>query len=1009
MQKYSRLLPALALLAAQPALAQQKKAPTPKPKTVAAAPAPATGARLIETVTQKPGELVIPYSKYVLPNGLTVVVAEDHSDPLVHVDVTYHVGSAREQIGKSGFAHFFEHMMFQGSDHVGDQQHFKLVTAAGGSLNGSTTQDRTNYFETLPSNQLETGMWLEADRMGFLLDAVSQKKFEIQRSTVKNERGQNYDNRPYGLASEYVEKTLYPYGHPYSWLTIGYLKDLDNSNVNDLKNFFLRWYGPNNATLTVGGDVTTAQVLKLAEKYFGPIKRGPAVPVQKLPAPVLAADRYVGYEDNVRFPMLQMVFPTVPHGHPDEMPLDALAEIIGGGKSSLIYKNLVKPQKAVQAQAFQRNSELGGEFTLLSLSLPGQPLSSTETILRETLAEFARTGPTDADLARFKAGTEAQQINSLSSVSGKVSQLAADQTFFNNPNHMAVELKQLHALTKADVQRVYNQYIKGKHAVILSVVPKGKTDELAAKDNYTASEAGYVAPNYGYDGLKYVKATDTFDRVKQPAAGANPVVKVPTLYQDNFANGLKVVGTRNTEIPAVTMLLTIRGGHRLEQAMPAKAGLAALTAGMLDEGTQKYSGEEFSAKLDELGSSIGASAGDESTTIYVQSLTKNLPATLALLQEMLQHPRFAQEDFDRVKQQTLQGIAQQTTQPTAIANNTYSRLLYGQSSIMSVPTSGTTASVGALTLDDVKQFYAANYSPSVSSLVVVGDVTEADLLPKLDFLKSWAKKDVTIPPAPTALAQPDKTRIYFVDKPGAAQSEIRVGYLTAMPYDATGDYYRAYLTNYVLGGAFNSRINLNLRENKGYTYGANSGFRGSRYPGPFTAQAGVRADATAPSIKEFMSELTNYRQGITPEELAFLQSSVGQADALRYETGQQKAGFLSRLVEYDLKPDYVNQQSAILKGLTAADVQASAQKNLPANMYIVVVGDPKQLPAVQALGYDVTEMDTDGKPVTAAAPVAAPTAPAPAASDDMNSDKGKVKKVKTKTKDADGKTEKTKE
>ncbi|RZK33008.1 MAG: insulinase family protein, partial [Hymenobacter sp.] len=571
----------------------------------------------VEKVTQKPGELVIPYEKYVLPNGLTVIITEDHSDPLVHVDVTYHVGSAREQIGKSGFAHFFEHMMFQGSDHVGDQQHFKLVTAAGGTLNGSTNQDRTNYFETVPSNQLETAMWLEADRMGLLLDAVSQKKFEIQRSTVKNERGQNYDNRPYGLASEYTAKTLYPYGHPYSWLTIGYLKDLDNSNVNDLKNFFLRWYGPNNATLTVGGDVTSAQVLKYAEKYFGPIKRGPAVPVQKLPAPVLTADRYVSYEDNVRFPMLQMIFPTVPHGHPDEAALDALADVIGSGKTSLLYKNLVKTQKAVQAQAYQRNSELSGELALISLSLPGKGLDSTEVVMRKTLAEFAKNGVTEAQVAQYKASTEAQLINSLASVQGKVSQLAANQTFFNNPNRLPTDLQELRALTKADVQRVFDKYIKNKHAVILSVVPKGKADEVAAKDNYTPNPAGYVAPNYGYDGLKYVKAVDNFDRAQQPKAGANPLVKVPAIWQDKFGNGLQLIGTKNTELPVATMLLTIRGGHRLEQAHADKAGISSLTAQMLNEGSEKYTGEEFAAALDRLGSTIQVGSGDDNTTVYV--------------------------------------------------------------------------------------------------------------------------------------------------------------------------------------------------------------------------------------------------------------------------------------------------------------------------------------------------------------------------------------------------------
>jgi zinc protease len=996
-------------LAISPASAQQKptakpvgaKSATPKPPTVKV-PTGATGARLVEKVTKKPGELVIPYEKYVLPNGLTVIVTEDHSDPLVHVDVTYHVGSAREQIGKSGFAHFFEHMMFQGSDHVGDQQHFKLVTAAGGNLNGSTNQDRTNYYETVPSNQLETAMWLEADRMGFLLDAVSQKKFEIQRSTVKNERGQNYDNRPYGLASEYVSKTLYPYGHPYSWLTIGYLKDLDNSNVNDLKNFFLRWYGPNNATLTVGGDVTSAQVLKYAEKYFGPIKRGPAVPVQKLPEPVLTADRYVSYEDNVRFPMLQMVFPTVPEGHPDDIALTALADILGSGKTSLLYKNLVKPQKAVQAQAYQRTSELAGEFTMVALSLPGKGLDSTEVVMRNTLKELGSSGITDEQVARFKASIEARVINSLSSVSGKVSQLAANQTYYNNPNRLPIELKELRALTKVDVQRVYDKYLRGKHAVILSVVPKGKADEEAAKNNYTVSTAGYKAPNYGYDNLKYVKAVDTFDRNKQPTAGANPVVKVPAIWQDKFSNGLQLIGTKNTELPTATMLLTIKGGHRLEQANPGKAGIATLTAQMLNEGSEKYTGEEFAAALDRLGSTIQVFSGDDNTTVYVQTLTKNLLATMALLDQRLLHPRFDAADFDRLKKQTLQGIANQVTQPVVIANNAYNKLLYGQNDIMGVPNSGTTASVTSITLDDVKQFYAANYAPNVSYLTVVGDVDQAAAEQPLAFLKAWPQKNVTLPTAPVAQAQPDKTKIYFINKDGAAQSEIRVGYLTALPYDATGDYYRAYLSNYLLGGAFNSRINLNLREDKGYTYGARSGYSSTRFAGPYTAQAGVRADATAASVKEFMKEINNYRTGISDEELAFLQSSVGQSDALRYETGQQKAGFLSRLVEYDLKPDYVVQQSDILKNLKKEDVTASVQKYLPGDkMYIVVVGDrAKAFPGLSELGYEVQELDVNGASIAAATPAPAPSA-APAATDTPDGknktegpDGGKVKTKK---------------
>ena len=977
--------------------AQQKKPAAKAPAAKTAMMTTPYGTKLVEKVTKQPGQVMIPYEKYVLPNGLTLIVSEDHSDPLVHVDVTYHVGSAREQIGKSGFAHFFEHMMFQGSDHVGDGQHIKLVTAAGGTNNGTTNQDRTNYFETLPSNQLETGLWLEADRMGFLLDAVSQKKFEIQRSTVKNERGQNYDNRPYGLASEYVSKTLYPYGHPYSWLTIGYLEDLDRSNVDDLKNFFLRWYGPNNATLTVGGDVKAAEVVKLAEKYFGSIKRGPSVPVQKLPAPVLTTDRYVSYQDNVRFPMLQMVFPTVPNGHPDAVALDALADIIGSGNTSLLYKNLVKTQKSVQAQAYQQNSELGGFLDFIALPFPGKTLDSTEVIIRNTLKEFEKKGVTDDDVQRFKAQNEAQVINSLASVSGKVSQLAAYQTYFNNPNYLTVELKQLRALTKADVQRVYDKYVKGKHAVILSVLPKTGSAAAAKPDNYTISKAGYKAPDYGYNGLKYTKATDTFDRSKQPVAGASPVMKVPTLYREEFTNGLKVIATRNTEIPAVTMLLTIRGGRRLEQADLGKAGISALTAAMLNEGSRKYTSEQFSAELDKLGSTVQVLPGDDRVTVYVQSLTKNLPATLALLDERLLHPRFDQADFDRVKKQTLEGIANQTTQPVVIAEKTYNRLLYGTSSIMGVSSSGTAASVSSITLDDVKKAYQAGGSPSESYLTIVGDVDPKEVTAKLDFLKAWPRQTLTMPAAP-ATTQPDKTTIYFVNKPDAAQSEIRVGYLTDMKYDATGPYYRAGLANFLLGGAFNSRINLNLRENKGYTYGARSGFAGTRYVGPFTAQAGVRADATAASVKEFMSEITNYQNGISDEELTFLQTSVGQSDALKYETGQQKAGFLSRLVEYDLDPTYVNQQAEILKNLKKEDVQAIAKKYLPADkMYIVVVGDEKQLPSLQALGYPVVQLDMEGKTVAAAAPTA-PTMAAP-----VVDDKTKIKtedggKMKTKTK-----------
>ncbi|MBC5773278.1 insulinase family protein [Pontibacter sp. KCTC 32443] len=918
----------------------------------------------VEKVTKKGDELVIPYEKYKLANGLTLIVHEDHSDPVVHVDVTYHVGSAREEVGKSGFAHFFEHMMFQGSDNVADEEHFKVVSDAGGTLNGTTNRDRTNYFETVPSNQLETALWLEADRMGFLLDAVTQKKFEVQRETVKNERGQNYDNRPYGLVYELTSKNLYPYGHPYSWTTIGYLEDLNRVNVNDLKNFFLRWYGPNNATITVGGDVKPAEVIKLVEKYFGSIPAGPAVEDMKPMMAQLEKDRYVSYEDNVRFPMLRMTFPTPEAGHKDEPALDVLAEIIGQGKNSIFYKNIVKDQKALSASASNSTSELAGEFGISLMAFPNNNLAAAEDMLRKSIAEFETRGVTDEDLQRYKASVESNLVNSLASVSGKVSQLAAYETFRNNPNYIQEELRRIQGVTKADVIRVYNQYIKGKPAVLLSVVPKGKKDLVAKADNYTVDTNKSVAMPQEYGNLKYTKAVDTFDRTKRPVAGQATAVTVPNYYTTKFKNGLEVIGTKSDEIPTVTLQLSIAGGHRLSAANPGKAGIASLTAALLNEDTENYTSEQFSSELNKLGSSIRISSGSEDTYVTVQSLKKNLDKTLALLEERMFRPKFAQDDFDRLKKQQLEGIANQSTQPVTIANDVYYKLLYGEGHIEAIPTSGTAETVNSITLDDVKQFYKASFSPSVTNLVVVGDIAEKDILGKLDFLKKWEKKNVVIPADKKAPAIA-KTKLYFVDKPDAAQSEIRIGYV-AMPYDATGDYYKTGLMNFALGGAFNSRINLNLREDKGYTYGARSGFGGSKYAGPFTASAGVRADATAASVVEFMKEITDFKnKGITEAELQFMKNSIGQSDARKYETPGQKAGFLGRILEYDLKKDFVAKQTQILNTITKKDIDALAAKHLPVdNMHIVVVGDKKKVMSeLQKLNYEIVELDANGNPV----------------------------------------------
>ncbi|MGV3591000.1 MAG: insulinase family protein, partial [Gammaproteobacteria bacterium] len=444
------------------------------------------GYTLVETVADGSSEVVIPYSKYRLDNGLTVIIHEDHSDPLIHVDVTYHVGSSREEPQRSGFAHFFEHMMFQGSENVADEEHFKIITEVGGTLNGTTDFDRTNYFETVPSNQLETMLWLESDRMGYFLDAVTQEKFETQRATVKNERNQNYENSPYGLWTEKTFTAMFPPEHPYSWMPIGFVEDLDAATLDDLKQFFLRWYGPNNATLTIGGNVDKEAAMDLVVKYFGEIPAGPEVlPDDKVPAE-LDADRYISYVDpNIRFPALLISYPSVSRDHPDYVALEALTEIIGVGRKSYFYKEFVLTQKAIQAQAFSYNLELAGLMTYFVLPFPGTPLSEFEADIRNVFANFGADSISDEDIQIYKATQEANLIRSLASVSGKVTQLAANQTFYGDPNRIQKDLDAIRALTKDDVLRVFEHYMKDKPAVYLSIVPPSAPDIVAKPDNYT--------------------------------------------------------------------------------------------------------------------------------------------------------------------------------------------------------------------------------------------------------------------------------------------------------------------------------------------------------------------------------------------------------------------------------------------------------------------------------------------------------------------------------------------
>jgi len=913
---------------------------------------------LIEKVEANPGELKIAYEKYKLPNGLTLIIHEDHSDPLVHVEVTYHVGSAREAAGKSGFAHLFEHMLFQGSEHVKDEEHFKMVSAAGGQMNGNTTRDRTTYFETVPSNYLETALWLESDRMGFLLDSLTTKKFEVQRSTVKNEKGQNVDNVPYGKVNEIRDQNMYPMEHPYSWPVIGYLRDLDNATIEDVKNFFMRWYAPNNASLIISGDVNTAEAIKLVEKYFGPIPKGPEVRKQRVESFRLADNKYVNYPDKVYFPMNEYTWPTVAQYHVDEPALDFLGGILSQGKNSIFYKNLIKPEKVVEAGAYNSGSELGGEFVIDIFTFPGSE-ENEEKLMMQCLAEFNEKGVTDEQIEAAYKQVENSLIGAIESVQGRSSLLMFFQYIHNGKSYnLNEELARYKKVTKEDVMRVFRKYIynvstkTSQNFVKVRVFPKDLN--AANKQEYVHKdpEMEKGTNELEYKGLTYNKAVDNFDRSIKPTPSVPKSVSVPTYWQTILPNGIKIIGTRSTETPNIDITIRMKGGNMVLD--PGKTGLASLTASMMGEATQTKTGEQLDAAIQKIGGGFGFSAGFDANFASVGCQKKDLDAMLNLFEDALMHPKFNADDYKRISNQTYQNVEQSMQNVSVAGGIVFRRLMYGKNSIQGVPASGTTKSIKSLSIKDVQNYYDKYYAPDYATVVVIGDLSQEEALAKLKFLNNWTKKNVVIPtlPQPPAVEQ---TQIYIVDKYKAPQSQIFVG-TPAMAYDWEGKFFKSTLMNFVLGGNFNSRLNLNLREDKGFTYGIYSGVSGTEFNGVWSTSAGVRASSTDSSVREILKEIKLLRdRGIDDEELGFIKSSIGQSDALKYESNGDKAGFLSLIAEKNLPSDYINRQKAILNALTKDEVKQLANEVInPDKLIIVVVGDRDKITEpLKKLGYKV--------------------------------------------------------
>ncbi|HVE58787.1 MAG TPA: pitrilysin family protein, partial [Pyrinomonadaceae bacterium] len=900
----------------------------------------------------------VEYEKFTLPNGLEVIFHVDRSDPVVAVNLTAHVGSAREKAGRTGFAHLFEHLLFLESENLGKGGLDKMTARIGGSgANGSTSRDRTNYLQTVPKDALEKMIWAEADKLGWFINTVTDPVLAKEKQVVKNEKRQSYDNNPYGHTSYVIDKNLYPEDHPYNWQVIGSLEDLDRATLSDVKEFFRRWYVPNNVTLIIAGDFDTVQAKKWVEKYFSEIKRGEDVqPLPKRPGFVKETVKLYHEDNFARLPELTMAFPTVESLHPDSYALDVLAQYLSQGKKAPFYQVLVEEKKlAPNVRISNDTSEIAGQLELSVRAFADKDLDEAAAAISEAFARFEKSGISEKDLSRIKAGQETAFYSSLSSVLGKGAQLAQYNYLTNDPGFVEKDIKNILAVTPADVMRVYEKYIKGKMYVATSFVPKGKLN-LALEGSKRAEVVeekivqGAEAEVDPTKNATYEKTPSSFDRSVEPPYGPAPEVKTPAIWENKLANGLRVYGIENTEVPLVQFEIVVDGGELLEDIN--KVGVANLMARMMTQGTARKTPLELEEAIQQLGATINVSAGTEDVRIGVTTLAKNYDATLALVEEILLEPRWDAKEFDLVKQSTISQIRQQEANPNAVAQNNYNLLIYGKDNIRSRNILGTIDSVNAITLDDLKAFYAKSLSPSVARMHVVGALNKAKITSSLGSLNNkWKSKAVEIPVYETP-KPPAKSQIYFYDVPDAKQSVIRFGYPALAATDA--DFFPATIMNYILGGGgFASQLTQQLREGKGYTYGINSSFSGTRSPGAFTIASGVRTNVTLESAQLVKEILQNYGKNYSDKDLETTKGFLVKSNARAFETSFAKLGMLENISKYGWKYDYVKQREQIVKAMTLEQIKALSQKYLDADKMIwLVVGDAKtQLPRLKELGF----------------------------------------------------------
>ena len=879
----------------------------------------------------------IDYEEYTLDNGLKVILHEDHSDPIVAQAIAFHVGSAREKEGKTGFAHFFEHMLFQRSENLPRNAFFNKIAEMGGDFNGGTSNDYTIYYECVPRNALEKILWMESDRMGFFINTVTQSGLEREIDVICNEKRQTEVNNAYGMMDDVMCKNFFPKRHPYSWTVIGEFEDIKSATIEDVKEFYRTYYVPSNATLCIAGDFDPEETKALINKYFAEI---PSHPVEK-PAVwdvTLDETKALYYEDQfASMPAVEIAWSAVASGNGDEAALDAFCELFGRGKNSPLYKNIVEKNLAPRISAFNYSRESAGQVSISTTAYPGVDTDEIMAAVKQAMADFEANGVDEEELATLKAENETSAYRRLGSVLGKAQMLARSKEFYGKADKFIDDIADFNKVTSEDVMRVYNKYIKDKNYVAVVAVPQGQT-QLAIEGSEPAkltmedqskqtmrSKAGAVVDD------DYERTPSTFDRSIEPDYMPNtPKTNVPAIWRTSLSNGIKVAGITQNEIPMVNLTIAIDGGSNLDPE--GKRGTASINASMMNEGTADRTAFEIEQALHKLGATARVSSSTKSTNITVSTLSKNLPAVMEIVNEMITKPRFDEDAFTRAVKTQKSAIKNDLTSITSLGSRAATKLWLGDCIYSDFISD---ASIDAITMDDIKAYYAT-LTPRNAHIDIAGDVDLRTLKKALKALKGWDGSEVTVPEITTGQNAAPGT--YFIDFPGSKQSYIYLigpGMTISNP-----EYHKLDVLNEKLGAGSAGRLFEVLRLQRGYTYGASSAFSKSLETGYFHAASSVQGSSTKESVALFKEIINGFGDSYTQDMLDGVKGSMIRSNASAFETTSSLVNILSNIRNNKLPDDYIVKEETVVNEVTLEDLKAKAAEYLNTdNMIIIVVGD----------------------------------------------------------------------